>query len=222
VAADDRLRAICLNCHDGASLAHQDWLPNASLHLDVIACAACHSPMAERRIDLQLYDNLTQAPVGQHENDNFFQARIREIDTAGDGLDPLELWSLVRQTSQDGRATDVTLRGRMEISSGVEAHRLAIKASAVRDCNSCHEFGADAFQNVTVSIARPDGRKVRYQADSEVLNSLVSVETVNDFYTLGGTRIRLLDNLLVLGLIGGLAIPFGHMTIGRYLRKKQK
>jgi hypothetical protein len=219
VAASDRLQSTCLDCHEGASLAHEDWLPNAGLHLDVVACAACHSPMAERRIDLQLYDKLTDAPIGRHENDAVFEERVREIDAAGDGLDPLELWSLIRQTSQEGQATDVTLHGRMEVSTGVDAHRLAVKTSAVRDCQSCHQYGADAFQNVTVSVIGPDGRKQRYEADSEVLNSVVSVAAVSDFYLLGGTRIKLLDGLLILGLIGGLAIPLGHMAIGRYLRK---
>ena len=199
-------------------MAHEDWLPNAGLHLDVVACAACHAPMAERRIDLQLYDSLIQAPVGQYA---VFQELVREIDVAGDGLDPLELWSLVRQTRQEGQETVVTLRGRMEVSTGVEAHRVAIKASAVRDCQSCHQYGADAFQNVTVSIARPDGRKQRYQADSEVLNSLVSVDSVSDFYMLGGTRVKLLDGLLIVGLVTGLAIPLGHMSVGKYLRRKR-
>jgi len=222
VAANDRLQSTCLSCHEGASLAHDEWLPNAGLHLDVVACAACHSPMAERRIDLQLYDNVTQTPVGRNENDAVFQERVRKIDAAGDGLDPLELWSLVRQTGHEGRATDVTLRGRMEVRTGVDAHRLAVKSSAVRDCSNCHQYGADVFQNVTVSITRPDGRKQRYQAKSEVLSSVVSVNSVGDFYTLGGTRIKLLDALLILGLIGGVAIPVGHMTIGRYLRKKQQ
>lgn len=221
VAASDRLKATCLSCHDGASVAHEAWLPNAGLHLDVVACPACHAPMAERRIDLQLIDNLTQAPVGQHENDAVFAERARTIDAAGDGLDPLELWSLVRQTTREGQATEVTLRGRMEVTTGVDAHRLAVKASAVRDCQSCHQYGADAFRTVTVSIARPDGRKQRYEADSKVLNSVVSVDSVSDFYTLGGTRVRLLDGLLVVGLLAGIAVPIGHMTIGRYLRNKR-
>jgi hypothetical protein len=221
VAASDRLQMTCLDCHDEASQAHQDWLPNASLHLEVVACAVCHSPMAERRVDLRLYDNLTGAPVGQNENDAVFQDRMREIDTAGDGLDPMELWNLVRRTGQEGQATDVTLRGRMEVGTGVEAHRLAAKASAVRDCSSCHQYGSDAFQNVTISVARPDGRKQRYQVDSEVLNSVVSVDAINDFYALGGTRISWLDGLLIVALVAGLAIPLGHMTIGRHLRNKR-
>jgi hypothetical protein len=47
------------------------------------------------------------------------------------------------------------------------------------------------------------------------------VDTISDFYAPGGTRIKLLDGLLILGLVGGLAIPLGHMTIGRYLRNKR-
>jgi hypothetical protein len=219
VAASDRLQSTCIDCHEGASLAHQDWLPNASLHLEVVACAACHAPMAERRIDLQLYDNLAQAPVGEDDSHAIFRDRIREIDTAGDGLDPIELWSLVRKTSQEGQATDVTLRGRMEVGTGVDAHRLAVKTSAVRDCQSCHQYGTDAFQNVTVSIARADGRKQRYQANSDVLNSVVSVDSVSNFYALGGTRVRLLDGLLILSVVAGLAIPLGHISMGKYLRK---
>ena len=90
----------------------------------------------------------------------------------------------------------------------------------MRDCDSCHENGSAAFQNVTVSIARPDGRKLRDKAESDVLTSVVSVDTVGNFYAAGGTRIKLLDGLLVLGIIGGLAIPAGHITLGKVLKRK--
>ena len=215
VAASDHLTSTCLDCHEGASLAHSEWLPNASLHLDAISCAACHAPMAERRVNLELYDNIAQLPVGQHESHAVFAKRLDAIDKAGDGLDPVELWKLVRESGQAGQATDVTLRGRMEVKSGVDAHRLAIKTSAVRNCESCHQKGSAAFQNVTVSITRPDGRSLVYEADEEILSSIVSLDSVSDFYAPGGTRIKLLDVLLVLSLIGGLAIPIGHFTLGK-------
>lgn len=222
VAAGDLVQTTCLTCHEEATLAHEKWLPNAEHHLEVVSCAACHAPMAERRIDLQLYDKLTQTPVGNDENHGALKVRLDEIDEAGDGLDPVELWKLVRQTSQEGKSTDVTLRGRMEVTSGADAHRLAVKASAVRECESCHIQGSSAFENVTVSINRPDGRKQRYEADNDVLTSVVSVDSIGGFYAAGGTRIKLLDGLLILGLIGGLAIPVGHVTMGKLLRKKQK
>jgi hypothetical protein len=221
VASIDHLQTTCLNCHDGASSAHEKWLPNASMHLSSVSCAACHSPMAERRVDLQLYDNLEQVPVGQNENHPEIQGRLDEIDASGDGLDPVELWKLVRLSSSEDKATDVVLRGRMEVTRGVDAHRLAPRAEAVRSCENCHQGNAEAFQNVTVSISRPDGRKQRFDADKNVLSSAISVDSVRGFYAPGGTRIKLLDGLLALAIVGGLAIPVGHITLGKILRKKK-
>jgi hypothetical protein len=222
VAASNYLKNTCLDCHDGAAVAHQQWLPNAGMHLSAVACAACHSPMAERRVDLQLYDNLTQLPVTQEDDDGKYESRLNEIDASEDGLDSVELWKLVRQGSRQGQATDVTLRGRMEVTTGVDAHRLAPRTEAVRSCESCHQGGANGFQNVTVSISTPEGQKQRFQADKKVLNSVVSVDSVGQFYAPGGTRIHLLDGLLVLALAGGLAIPVGHITLGKYLRRKNR
>jgi hypothetical protein len=221
VAAVDHLKTTCLNCHEGATPAHEQWLPNAGMHLQSVSCAACHSPMAERRVDLQLYDKLDEVPVGLSGNHDAVQQRLSEIDAEGDGLDPVELWKLVRRTSQDGTATDVTLRGRMEVTTGIDAHRIAPRGEAVRSCESCHEGNAAAFQNVTVSISRPDGRKQRMEVDKEVLSSAISVDSVGGFYAPGGTRIRLLDGLLVLAIVGALAIPLGHVTLGKVLRKKE-
>lgn len=221
ISAAELVQSTCMSCHDEARVAHQKWLPNADHHLEVVACAACHSPMAERRIDLQLYDKLTQVPVGNEENHAPFQARLDAVDASGDGLDPVELWKLVRRTSQEGQATDVTLRGRMEVSTGADAHRIAVKGAAVRACDSCHEKGSAAFQNVTVSIARPDGRKQRFDADSDVLTSPVSLDSVGNFYAAGGTRISILDWLLVLAILAGLAVPIGHIAIGKILSRKK-
>ena len=221
VAASDYLRDTCLECHDGAMTAHQEWLPNASMHLTSVACAACHSPMAERRVDLQLYDKLDRSPIAQDTNP-VVDERIAAVDADGDGLTPVELWKLVRRGSRDGQVTDVTLRGRMEVTSGVDAHRIAPRAEAVRSCESCHQGGAEGFDRVTVSVSLPDGRKQRFEADEKVLNSVVSVGSVKDFYAPGGTRIRLLDGLIVLAVVGGLAVPIGHMTLGKILRNRKK
>jgi hypothetical protein len=221
VAAINHLQETCLNCHDDAASKHSKWLPNASMHMSSVSCAACHSPQAERRIDLTLYDNLAQAPVSENGEHSAIQERLAEIDAGGDGLDPVELWKLVRLGGKEGQATDVTLRGRMEVTRGVDAHRLAPRSQAVRSCERCHEGNSDAFQNVTVSISRPDGRKQRFEADSKVLNSAISVDSVGGFYAPGGTRIKLLDGLLVLAIAGGLAVPVGHITLGKILRRKK-
>jgi hypothetical protein len=216
-AAGDHLKNTCIGCHDGAGLAHELWLPNAGMHLDAISCPVCHSPMAEKRVDLQLYDKLEQMPVGLNGEREDLHDRLAAIDADGDGLDPVELWKLVRRAGQEGTSTEVVLRGRMEVAGGADAHRIAPRLDAVRSCESCHQGDAEAFQNVTVSISRQDGRRQRLEADPEVLSSAISVDSVGGFYAPGGTRIKLLDGLLVLSIFGALAIPVGHITLGKII-----
>ena len=52
------------------------------------------------------------------------------------------------------------------------------------------------------------------------MTSAVSVGSVGGFYTAGGTRIKLLDALLVLGILAGLGIPLTHWTMRRLAKKK--
>lgn len=221
VAANDRIKSACLGCHEGALMAHDAWLPNSTLHLDMVACPACHSPMAQRAVDLRLYDNEAQKLVSEPAGDSQFEKNVRAIDIEGDGLDPIELWEVVRQANRQGTTADVTLHGRLEVRSGVEAHQLAVKLQAVRDCATCHQSGANPYQQVTISIAAEDGRRIRYAAGEETLTSAVSVDAVGNFYTAGGTRIKLLDGLLVLAVIAGLAIPVTHISIRKYFKNKR-
>ena len=221
VAGGDRLKATCLACHDNALAAHDQWLPNSRLHLDVVSCPACHSPMADRAIELMLYDQGSQELVAEVLDDPQFEARARAVDVAGDGLDPLELWTLVREINREGGGAKLALRGRMEVPSGPQAHRLAIKLEAVRDCETCHQSGAEPFRNVTVSVAGSDGRRVKYEASEDTLTSGSSVDFVGGFYTAGGTRIGLLDALLALAVIAGLGIPLVHLMVRRYFRNNR-
>jgi len=221
VADADYLVPVCIDCHEVAKLAHEQWLPNAAMHMKSVGCAVCHAPQAELRVNLQLYDRVQQAPVKQNVSNLTVQEKLEEIDIDGDGLDPVELWKLMLHVDQKEPASDIILRGRLEVASGVDAHRLAASSEAVRSCENCHQGKAEAFQNVTVSINRPDGRKETYKASSKVLNSPISVDSIGGFYAPGGTRIELLDALLVLALVLGLAVPVGHYALGKYLRRKK-
>jgi hypothetical protein len=222
VTDTEYLVPACISCHEVAELAHEQWLPNAAMHMKSVGCAACHSPQADLRVDLQLYDRARQAPVRQNENNGTVQETLAAIDTNGDGLDPIELWKLIRQVNEEDQAIDVTLLGRLEVTNSVDAHRLAASAEAVRSCENCHRSDAEPFQNVTVSMSRKDGRKESFKADPKVLNSAMSVDSVGGFYAPGGTRIKLLDGLLVLALLGGLAVPIGHIALGKILRNKKE
>ena len=217
--AGDQLKNACLGCHQDAQASHQKWLPNAKLHFDAVSCPACHSPAAKRKVDLRLYDNVAQQSVAEKAGVPQFEGRARSADAKGAGLDAMALHSLLRGFNREGIDPKTTLRGRLEVSTGVEAHQLARSTEAIRDCAKCHQHGADPFQSVTISIVGPDGRPLRYGAQPEVLDSIISVDSLSGFYAIGGTRINMLDWLLALAVMGGIGVPVGHMTV-RWLFKR--
>jgi len=205
----------CVQCHAAALDAHNKWLPNAKLHHEVVSCAACHAPAAPRMLDLRLYDSATQGWVTEKEGSPLFEQLASSADADGNGLDAEELRMLLREINRDA-ATPMTLRGRIELRTGVEAHRLAGKAQAIRACDSCHRYGAEPFENVTISVTRPDGRPLRYRAQKEILSSALAVQSLPEFYAIGGTRSTFLDVLFALALLVGLGVPVGH-TMVRWL-----
>ncbi|MBI4205521.1 MAG: hypothetical protein HY527_10890 [Betaproteobacteria bacterium] len=219
----------CVGCHAAALAAHQKWLPNASVHHEVVSCAACHAPAALRMVDLRLYDRVAKVWLSEKEGQPEFEKLARSADADGKGLDPMELRNLVRQINRNGNGNGAppwkTLRGRIELRTNVEAHRLSGKDAAIRGCDNCHRSGAEPFQNVTVSITGSDGRPIRYDAQKEVLTSALSIESLPEFYAIGGTRSKLLDVLLLLAVLGGAGGTIGHWTLrklsGRYLKKSE-
>jgi hypothetical protein len=208
----------CVGCHAADLSAHGEWLPNAALHQEVVSCAACHAPEAARMIDLRLYDGAAQLWVVETAGAPLFQQLAQTADANGDGLDANELRNLLQELNRDA-AIPRTLRGRVELRTDVEAHRLTDKTHAIRTCDNCHQYGAEPFQNVTVSVTGPDGRPVRYPAHKDVLVSALAVQSLPEFYAIGGTRSRILDALLVLALLGGIGVPIGHMTTKWLFRK---
>jgi len=214
----DGVKDACLTCHKDAVNKHQDWLPNTALHFEAISCPVCHAPNAQRRVNLRLYDGTAKRQVAEKIGVPKFDKRTDAADAQNMGLDERALWSLLKEFNQDGGDGKMILRGRLEVRSGVEAHQLSEKSKAIKDCNVCHKQGAAAFQSVTLTIAGPDGRPLRHGIQKEVLNSLTSMDSVRGFYAIGSTRIKLLDVLLVLVLLGAISVPLAHMTIKRMFK----
>jgi hypothetical protein len=220
----DSIKDSCLSCHKDSISQHKDWLPNAARHFDAISCPACHSPGAQRRVNLRLYDSVAKQQLSEKTGVPRFEKRANAADVANTGLDERALWSLLTEFNQDSGTNNTVLRGRLEVRSGVEAHQIGDKSKAVKDCDTCHRPGAEAFQSVTLTIAGPDGRPIRHAVQKDVLNSLAAMESVRGFYAIGSTRIKLLDYALVAVLLAGLGGPLGHMTIKwlfRNFRKKR-
>jgi cytochrome c553 len=210
-------KAACLACHADALEKHQDWLPNAALHFDIVSCPACHAPGAPRQVDLMIFNRESQSQVSD-EGVPQFEERPGAAHQ-DENLDALALWRLLTGLNRGDKTPNIVLRGRLEVSTGPQAHRLADKGKALSNCDTCHRHGSEAFQNVTVSVVGADGLRVRQEASPGVLTSVISTNSLGGFYAIGATRVRLLDALLILAFLGGFAFWVGHLTI-RWLYKR--
>lgn len=213
------VKDACLACHKDALALHNDWLPNAGRHFEAISCPACHAPNSQRRVNLRLYDSHDKLQVKEKTGVPRFELLAEAADAKGMGLDERALWSLLQEFNRDGAGEKTILRGRLEVRSGVEAHQISDKSKAIKDCKICHQAGSAPFQSVTLTIAGPDGRPLRHGVQNEVLNSLTSMESVRGFYAIGGTRIKLLDTLLVMVVLGALSVPLGHLALKFLFRR---
>jgi len=218
----DDLKNQCVSCHREIATSHAEWLPNTARHLEAISCPACHSPGATRRVNLRLYEGAAPHQVAEKVGVPQFIKLAGNADPKGSGLDGRALWSLLQDFSRGGSEGKTFVRGRLEVQTGVQAHSLAEKGMALKDCATCHREGAAAFQSVTVSMAGPDGRPLRHGATTGMLNSVESIGSVGGFYAIGGTRIKLLDMLLLMALGGGILIPGAHLAVKLATARRRK
>jgi hypothetical protein len=213
-------RDVCLGCHTEAAMSHATWLPNVELHFGVVSCPVCHTPNAQRVVDLILYNSTTQqeisGPPGIPEFENMGGAPA----AMPPGLDPMTLMTLLTTLNSQGVKAKTSIRGRLEVRTGVEDHQLTFAAKAISNCDTCHRKGAAAFQSVEISVAGPAGIPIHYDANQNVLSSALSLDSVGGFYAIGGSRITFLDVLFVLALfvaIGGCGVHMiARWAIGRY------
>ncbi len=201
----------CLGCHADVLQAHEKWLPNAALHFQVVSCPACHVPGAQRRVDLMLIDSKGKARGTEQIGVPLFEA---SANSDSKGIDAQALYNLLQTLDRSGLAGKTVVRGRLEVASGPQMHQIADKSKAISECSTCHNASSKAFESVTISLVGPEGRRVGYGANADVLNSAFSVGSVSGFYAIGGTRIKLLDILLILAVLGGGGIAVGHVILG--------
>jgi predicted CXXCH cytochrome family protein len=213
------VKDACLGCHKDAVAKHQVWLLNAGRHFEAISCPACHSPEAKRRVNLRMYDGTGKIQRSEKFGVPQFELLTDSADAKEAGLTERALWSLLKEFNTGGISDTTILRGRLEVSSGVQAHQISEKSRAIKDCAFCHQAGATPFQSVTVSIAGPDGRPLRHGVDKDVLSSLTSMNSVRGFYVIGSTRIKWLDYLLLMVVLGAVGVSLGHMGLKRLSKR---
>jgi hypothetical protein len=203
---------VCLGCHAEALASHSAWLPNTELHFDTVSCPVCHTPQAQRVVDLVLYNSTTQKAIPEPVGVPEFESLTGSPTAAQPGLDPATLMTLLSALNRPGVEGKTSIRGRLEVRTGVEDHQLAVAAKAISNCDTCHRQGAAAFQSVQVSVAGPAGIPIRYGVNKDVLSSVFSINSVGGFYAIGGTRITLLDVLFVLVFVGAVGWSVLHLA----------
>ncbi len=219
-----RIKEGCFKCHKDMGSVHNKWLKNppvtlptfAKAHFDVVSCAVCHSPNAKRGIYLSLFDSKTGKPLTEEEVVKLLDtdaAGLREkLDTNSDGLiEGKEVWNIFRLLLKKDVRT--TFMGKMDVSNAAEAHRLGTKKEAVRECEDCHHPKSEYFKNVSIVMSKTGGKTTVLPAKKDLVNSVFSIIPVRNFYAIGGTNISLFDILFYAALIGGIAVPIGHITL---------
>jgi hypothetical protein len=223
-ATSTKIKEGCLRCHSDAGKLHKKWLWNppvalssfSAAHFDVVSCATCHSPGAARGVYLSLYSRLTDKPLTEAELMKLF-----DTDSAGlqELLDPdkngvisaKEMWNIFEEAIRKGEIT--IFMAMMDVSNAAEAHNIGAKATAVKDCEQCHHPEAPLFKDVFIVLKKDDGKPMVMKADREVLNSLYTIVPVSKFYALGSSSSDILDILFIVALLGGLAVPIGHISL---------
>lgn len=217
-------REMCMACHPGVASLHDKWLPNTEAHFNAVACTACHVPEGYKR---SVYLRATQGEKGMMMSDSVMRkilagTKVVLAAAKGDHLEADELWRLY---SDKSTGADVHLNGTVNLNDRRHAHRLAPKTEAVRQCEWCHSANAEFFQSVSMAVARTDGREALYEVDSEALKSVYAMLPLNQFYVLGGTRIRVLDYIGGAMVLGGIMVPIAHGTLRaltRNLRRRRQ
>jgi hypothetical protein len=141
---------------------------------------------------------------------------MAKIDMNKDGsIDSVEAWHLFKYLFARGSST--TLIGKMDVSTATEAHNITEKTKAVKDCGDCHNPDSPFFKDVFLVIRKADGRPTVFNAKQDILGkdlkSVYAIVPTTKFYVLGSTNLKLWDILFIVALIGGIAVPIGHLTL---------
>jgi hypothetical protein len=223
-AMTTKIKEGCLTCHKDMGKVHNKWLSNPPLtltsfvdtHFDVVSCSACHSAGAQRAIYLSLFDRRKGKPLSEEDLmkalDTDSDGLMAKIDENGDGsVDAKEMWDLSARLLKK-RIIPIFM-GKMDVQKATDAHLLGGKGAATKDCSKCHQQDAEFFKNVFIVIKKAEGKPRLLSAKQDVLNSVYTILPTSKFYALGSTNVKIFDILFVLALIGGIAVPIGHMSL---------
>lgn len=199
-------RDMCLSCHPSFEADHAQRLPNPKAHLEMVACTACHVPLNYKR---SIYLRLTDGATGKLLDDTEVLTQLKKRGSTEKQIAPKELWELYRNLNAS-RTVNVSVV--VSMNDRLNAHYLAPKNIAVKQCEACHSADSSFFNTMAIATAGPDGREVLHDVDPKALGSVYSAILLKRFYVMSGTRLTAMDYAGAMIILGGIAVPVLHGT----------
>lgn len=210
----------CIKCHKDVKTSHSKWLWNppvrltsfVDVHFNSTSCAACHTK-TDKAILLMLIDRAKNRPIRENEVAKIFNVATEavkgKVDYNGDGkVQEQELWQFMSAIRDKSKAN---LAGKIDVLNPNDAHKIGPKDKSIKDCAYCHNTRA-LFKG-KLEINREGEKPLKFEVENKALNSIYTIPNIKDFYVLGLTKIKILDILFFIALIGGIAVPIGHIAI---------
>ena len=141
-------RDMCLACHPSYEADHGQRLPNPKAHMEMVACTACHVPLEYKR---SIYLRLTDGATGKLLDDGSVLTQLKARGVTSKQIKPKELWQLYKDLNA-AKAVNVAVAVSMD--DRLNAHYLAPKDIAVKQCEVCHSADSSFFE----SVVRGNGR----------------------------------------------------------------
>ena len=218
----ERENRSCLKCHAPAKF--HNWLPQKETHFTYVQCTVCHAPETPHRIHLRFYDlakkDFLQPEAVLSALGIDFDGFLAKFDTDGktEELNEAEFDNMVFALNR--RGVHASFHAELLSEREPRIHQIT-KVAAKRSCEDCHAPDSKFFESVALFFVDRDGRAHQFAVDRKVLESY----SVNNFYVPGGTRIRWLDMLGIIAVVGvgvGVTLHLLGRAVTAPLRKKRK
>ncbi len=213
----------CSRCHETQGMidVHEEWLPQANLHIAKLPCITCHTGSEGYEIVLNIvakqddrFFSRFELPDYQTLKEISGEAEILSlIDTDGDNFASLKE---LRMFNRNPEYRSLRLEGTL-VPSDV-SHDLSTLDNRY-DCTFCHVSGPESLQTSFLAIPNQDGGYQRIAVEQgAVLDALYGTP---DFYMIGTTRSASMNIIGLIIICGGLVMPIGHGLL-RFLTRKNR
>ncbi len=198
---------FCLKCHN-PMLSHK-WLTQKDTHFAHVDCSLCHAK-TKGMTNLRLYNPLTMKFIPGGEIVKAFGTSYEGFLGVLDAnknrqLENEELNAITDKLNRKG--FNAAFYGEMVAESAPEVHK--ISKDAIRKCNTCHSPQSPYLRSVNLILTKSNGKVSSYKVEKAALSSF----TTSKFYLLNATKVKWVDIIGFILILGGVCFAGGHFFI---------